>query len=554
MIPGGSTAIGTSAVSVAIDGRTMEAAEGQSLFECAEAMGVRIPTSCLKLGKCRECLVEVEAGMELLTPPAAQEGHLDGNFRLSCRARLLAGDGMVRCHTLRRGALRIETETAGLAAGRALDPAVRRDGRTVLWNGTPIAECDASAPLHGIAIDVGTTTVALRLYDLESGALQATQSFENPQRFGGSDIMARIRYDGEHRGRLLRRTLLAYLGHAIENLPVPSDTIFELVIVGNPTMRDLLFGLDVQPIGQMPYRSVTEAQLLNGTVLTTSLTMLARKLRLPVHWEARVYGLPLIGSHVGADAAACVLATGLAESDDVTAIMDIGTNTEVVFGNRHKILAASCPAGPAFEGGGISCGMPALEGAIERVRLNEDGVAEIRVIGAGAPVGVCGSGLVDLIAELRRTGRLNEQGRFADDTHAFVLDASRRLQLTESDINELAQAKGANVAGLRIVADAWGLPLADVSRIDLAGGFSRHLDIAGAQRIGLLPDVAPGRLRQVGNAALEGASIALLSASRRATLEGLVRQVEHVRLETDPKFFDVFVDGCQFVPFGGAGT
>ncbi|MFN8574973.1 MAG: ASKHA domain-containing protein [Gemmatimonadaceae bacterium] len=547
----GPSAAALPTVPVTIDGRTVVAQEGQSLFECAEAMDVRIPTSCLKLGKCRECLVEVEEGMERLTPPSPQEGHLDGNFRLSCRARLVAGPGIVRCHTLRRGALRIETETRGLDGGRRLDPAVQRDGRRVLWQGTPIAEVDPDVPLHGIAIDVGTTTVALRLYDLETGVLRATQSFENPQRFGGSDIMARIRYDGEHRGRLLRRTLLAYLGHAIERLPAASETIFEIVVVGNSTMRDLFFGLDVQPIGQMPYRSVTEAQVLEGAAASTSLTAMARKLRLPVHWEARVYGLPLIGSHVGADAAACVLATGLAESDEVTAIMDIGTNTEVVFGNRHKILAASCPAGPAFEGGGISCGMPALDGAIERVHVRDDGSVEIRVIGDVAPVGICGSGLVDLIAELRRTGRLNEQGRFTDDSHAFVLDETRRLQLTEPDINELAQAKGANVAGLRIVADAWGIPLTEVARIDLAGGFSRHLAVEGAQRIGLLPDVSRDRLRQVGNAALEGASIALLSASRRAQLEELVRRIQHVRLETDPNFFDVFVDGCQFVPFGG---
>lgn len=540
------------AVAVTIDGRTVAGAEGDSLFECAEAAGVRVPTSCVKLGKCRECLVEVEEGGELLSEPSPQEGHLEGRFRLSCRARLVVATGVVRCHTLRRGALRIETETSGLTKHVALDPAVRRRGDVVLLDGRPVAH--GSGALHGIAVDVGTTTVALRLYDLESGALVATQSFENPQRFGGSDIMARIRYDGEHKGRLLRRTLLAYLGHAIESFPVPAETIFEIVVAGNSTMRDLFFGLDVQPIGQMPYRSVTEAALLAGESATTSLTAMARRLRLPVHHEARVYGLPLIGSHVGADAAACVLATGLAESEDVTAIMDIGTNTEVVLGNRHRILAASCPAGPAFEGGGISCGMPALDGAVERVRIAADGTVALRVIGDQPATGICGSGLVDLASELRRTGRMNEQGRLTDDSHEFVVDASRRLSLTESDVNELAQAKGANVAGLRIVAETYGIPLAEVTRIDLAGGFSRHLDLDAARRIGLLPSLPAGTLRQVGNAALEGASVALLSVSRRAALEQIVRRIEHVRLETHPAFFDIFVDGCQFVPFGDRGV
>lgn len=535
---------------VTIDGVTVAAAAGASLFECAESAGVRVPTSCVKQGKCRECLVEIETGADLLTPLAPQEEHLDGRFRLSCRARLVGETGVVRCHTLRRGALRIETETTGLSADQPLDPAVRREGRRVLIDGIAVAESDGA--VHGIAADIGTTTVALRLYDLESGRLVATHSFENPQRFGGSDVMARIRYDGEHRGRLLQRTLLGYLTHAIEALPADPHSIFEIVVAGNSTMRDLLFGLDVEPIGQMPYHSVTETAFREGRAATTSLVATPKSLRLPIHPSGRIYGLPLVGSHVGADAAAAILATGLAESDQVTAMMDIGTNTEVVLGNRHRILAASCPAGPAFEGGGIACGMPALEGAIERVRLDDDGRVSFTVVGGGAPAGICGSGLVDLVSELRRTGRLNAQGRFTDDGDRFVLDAERRIALSESDINELAQAKGANVAGLTLVAKAWGVGLAELERVDLAGGFSRHLDLAAARRIGLLPAVPDRQLRQVGNAALEGAAIALRSAGRRAALEALVPRIEHVRLETDPAFFDVFVDGCQFVPFGMA--
>ncbi|MDX2057408.1 MAG: ASKHA domain-containing protein [Gemmatimonadales bacterium] len=537
-----------SAFLVTIDGRTTTAVEGTSLFECAEALDVRVPTSCVKQGKCRECLVEVDEGAELLSDPAPQEAHLEGRFRLSCRARLAGSGGSVRCHTLRRGALRIETETRGLVRGGVLDPAVGRADGWVTLDGRPIVEGDG--PIHGVAVDVGTTTVALRLYDLDTGALVATQSFENPQRFGGSDIMARIRYDGDHAGRLLQRTLLGYLGHALEGLPVDPATIYEIVVVGNPTMRDLLFGLDVGPIGQLPYRSVTEAAVLEGRAATTAIATTGARLRLPVHPAARVYGLPLIGSHVGADAAACVVATGLAESDEVTAIMDIGTNTEIVLGNRHRIMAASCPAGPAFEGGGISCGMPALDGAVERVRLGSDGAVGFEVVGGGAPVGICGSGLVDLVSELRRTDRINEQGRFGDDEESFRFGPDGALALSEADLNELAQAKGANVAGLRIVAACWGIPVADIARIDLAGGFSRHLDLDAARRIGLLPSLPTERLRQVGNAALEGAALTLLSVRRRRELESLVRRIEHVRLEADPGFFDAFVDGCQFVPFG----
>ena len=535
--------------SVVINGVVCPATQGMSLFECAEAAGVQVPTSCFKQGKCRECLVEVEEGAALLTGMVPQESHLGGRFRLSCRARISSDSGSIRCHTLRRGTMRIETETTNLpAASRLLEPAVRRAGDQVLLDGGPVAAYTGA--IHGLAIDVGTTTVALRLHDLQTGGLVATQSFENPQRFGGSEIMARIRYDGEHAGRLLQRTLLGYLGHAIQAMPCDSQSIFELVVAGNTTMRDLFFGLDVAPIGIMPYRSTTEVEFREGRAQGTALCARASRLRLPVHPEARVYGLPLIGSHVGADAAACLLATGLADGDEVVALMDIGTNTEILVGNRERILAASSPAGPAFEGGGVTCGMPALDGAIERVRVRPDGGVEVEVIGAGEPAGICGSGLVDLLGELSRTGRMNQQGRLADGEDRFILDAQRSLFLSEADINELAQAKGANVAGLRIVLDRWGTTADRIARLYLAGGFARHLDLDAARRIGLLPDLPLERIDRIGNAALEGAAIALLSVPARRRLEEIVQRVEHVRLESHPGFFDVFVDGCQFAPFG----
>jgi uncharacterized 2Fe-2S/4Fe-4S cluster protein (DUF4445 family) len=537
-------------VQLIINGRTAVPVPSQTLFDCAESVGIRVPTSCVKKGKCRECLVEIEAGAELLSPPAPQESHLKGAFRLACRTTLLDGaSGAVRCHTLRRGSFRIETESRGLTTTAPLDPAVTRAGGTILLDGAPLV--DASGPIHGLAVDVGTTTVAVRLYDLESGRLVATQSFENPQRFGGSDIMARIRYDGEQTDRLLQRTLLGYLSRAIEALPADPTSIYEMVVVGNPTMRDLFFGLDVQPIGQLPYRSVAEADYRAGRAATTSLAKTGRELRLPIHRQARVYGLPLIGSHVGADAAAVLLAVGLYDRDEVGVVMDIGTNTEVIVGNRGRLMAASCPAGPAFEGGGVTCGMPALDGAIERVRIGPQGLVETATIAGVEAVGICGSGLVDLLSELVRTGRMNGQGRLEEEGR-FVVEGDHDITLGEADINELAQAKGANAAGMRILLDVYGVPLDQIDRIYLAGGFSAHLDLEAARRIGLVPDLPDDRFVKVGNAALEGAAMALLSRERRAAIEGCVKRVEHVRLEAHPRFFEMFVEGCQFEPFGGA--
>jgi uncharacterized 2Fe-2S/4Fe-4S cluster protein (DUF4445 family) len=534
---------------VTINGQTLTAAPGDSLFDCAQNVGVLVPTSCVRQGKCRECLVEVVAGAELLCEPTAPESHLAAPFRLSCQARLEGQPGEVECHTMRRGRLRIERhapQLAGLRDRLTLDPAVTRDGSWVLLDGRPLVE--APGPIHGLALDLGTTTVVMRLFDLATGELLADAAFENPQRFGGSDVMSRIHYDGTHPGRLLRRTLLGYLKHEIEALPVDPQTIYECVLTGNSTMRDLCFGLDVSTIGLAPYQSQTELDMALGRRSTTALEAAAKSMQLPIHPQARVVGLPIISGHLGADAAACMLAINLAEEDRLVALMDIGTNTELIVGDRRRILAASCPAGPAFEGGGIACGMPALAGAVESVRLEDDGTFHLGVVDDAMPTGLCGSGLVELTSELLRTGRIDHFGRLTDEPDPVRVDPAGRVTFSESDLNELAQAKGANVAGLQVVMSQAQRDFEDVEVFYLAGGFGGRLNVEAARRIGLIPDLPAERFRSVGNAAIEGASIALLSRSRRSTLETLVRRVEHCRLETHPQFFDYFVDGCQFKP------
>jgi uncharacterized 2Fe-2S/4Fe-4S cluster protein (DUF4445 family) len=532
-------------VAVTINGETAQAADGTPLFDCAEGLGIQVPTSCRKQGKCKECIVEITEGMQGLSEPTEPERHLKGNFRLACQARVSGESGTIRCHTMRRANMRIERHAFGLPLGRkaALEPAVTRDGERILLEGEEIDRSPGA--IHGIAMDLGTTTIVLRLFDLETGEQIADTSLENPQRFGGSDVMSRISFDGEHRG-LLMRTLAGYLTRAIAKLPVDPRTIYEMVVVGNSTMRDLFFGQNVYSIGQNPYRSITEIEMAEGKRTTTSLTSTGRRCLLPIHPRARVYGVPIISGHVGADAAACMLAVELAHEDRLIAVMDIGTNTELILGNRRRILAASCPAGPAFEGGAIACGMPALDGAIEDVTLRGDGTFRLGVIGGVAPQGICGSGLVDLLSELLRTGRMNSMGRFEDAGHRITVDAAHDIFFLESDVNELAQAKGANVAGLQVVCSAYGIDFDEIDVFYLAGGFGRHLKVDASRRIGLIPDLPDSRIVQVGNAAIEGACIALLSLSRRRELEELVTRVEHCRLETHPSFFDYFVEGCQF--------
>lgn len=540
------------AVIVTIDGLRVETEAGASLFGAAERAGVRVPTSCRTQGRCKECIVEVTGGADGLSLPTWHERHLKSPFRLSCQAIVTSDTGRVSCQTMRRGQMRIERHALGLpTSGQRFDvaPAVSRNGDRVLLDGEEIDR--RPGPIHGLAVDLGTTTVVVRLIDLERGDLVADASFENPQRFGGSEVMSRIHYDTEHAGKLLMRTVARYLRHAIEDFPIDPTTIYEVVIVGNSTMRDLFFRKSVYSIGQSPYRSVTETERDAGQRTSTSLVETGRRSLLPVHPRARVYGAPIISGHVGADAAACMLAVDLAHEERLVAIMDIGTNTELIVGNRHRILAASCPAGPAFEGGAITRGMPALDGAIEAVRTDGTGRFTTRVIGGGAPTGICGSGLVDLLGELLRAGRMNVMGRFEDEGR-ITIDADADVFLLESDVNELAQAKGANVAGLHVVFSEYGIAFEDVEVFYLAGGFGRHLDIDAARRIGLVPNLPDSRIVRVGNAAIEGATMALLSRAKRQGLEDLVGRVEHCRLETHPRFFDFFVEGCQFKPVESA--
>ncbi len=527
-----------------------------SMFELAEKMQVQVPTSCKKNGKCRECLIEVTEGMDLLTPRTTEESHLRDEFRLSCCARIspdtwsAEGQTRIRCHTLKRQEMRINQEGQDLPLSFRdvpLAPAVTRRSNQIFLEGRAIAETTAPDPgLYGVALDIGTTTVVARLIDLQNGEPVAARAFENPQRFAGSNVMSRIQFDADNKGRLLQRTLLGYLTRAIESFPVDPLEIYEIVVVANPTMRDLFFGLNVETIGEKPFKSITELQHEEGQRDSTTIETTAKKLRLPVHPEARITSLPLLGCHVGADTAACILTSDIKNRARPFMLMDIGTNTEIICGTADRLIVASCAAGPAFEGGSISCGMPGLTGAIDRVAFKEGEPPLITVIGDTEAEGICGSGLVDLLHGLRASGQMDANGRLSDGRDRVDLVTDPPVYLSESDISELAQAKGANQAGAKILLKRLGLDTDDLDRLYLAGGFARHLDIVAAREIGMIPDMETSRVRQIGNAALEGASIALVSTPHRALIADVAAAAEHISLEDDPDFFDLYVDGCTF--------
>lgn len=527
-----------------LDGKSIPLSpDGRNLLEIAEAEGLRLPASCGGYGSCHECILRILEGADGLTPPTAEEAFLREGYRLACQCAIAGPDSEVTALSFRRAKPQIVIE--GLHREVALDPMVSlRDGQVYYGD-------DRIAPVHdgvyGIAADIGTTTVVVNLIDLETGRLVARASFENPQVFGGRDVTNRIRYDGEDPGHELHRVLMGYLNNAVAEFPVDRESIYELVLAGNATMRDLALGLDVQTLGVRPFKSRMQQDYEAGQRASTSVTVEAASLGLTLHPRARVYAMPLIGCHVGADTAACLLTAGLHRRDEIGMLIDIGTNTEIVLGNRQRLIAASCPAGPAFEGGAVSSGMPGLEGAIETIHLR-NGEVVYHVIGNSAPLGICGSGLIDLLAELLRTGRMTETGRYTGEAAGkpFPVAPDHGIVLRESDISLLAQAKAANYAGQRILLEEMGLGVQDVERFHLAGGFARYINAGNAIAIGMLPNVPLDRIVKLGNAAIEGATEALLSRDARREIEAIVQQIEHVELEAHPAFFETFVDGCLF--------
>jgi uncharacterized 2Fe-2S/4Fe-4S cluster protein (DUF4445 family) len=521
---------------------------GRTLFDDADDLSMAMPASCQRSGRCHECVVEVVAGHAGLSAPTDAESFLRPPFRLACQAAVASVAEPIEFRPLRRR-LRIVMGGDSPSAGPlTIDSLVARSDGVVTYDGQPL-DVDRGRIL-GLAIDVGTTTVVIEMIDVETGSVVAAMALGNPQSFGGSDVMNRISYDGTHPGEL-RRALIRAINHELRtvchDLGVDRRSIAEAMVVGNATMRDLVFGIGVEPIGQRPYKSSVELAMLDGGVTTTAITERAHRVGLWMHPQGRVVSPPLIASHVGADVAADLVELGATSLRGSWMLIDIGTNTEVVVSDGERILAASCPAGPAFEGGLVRFGMPGAEGAIERAELHGDHW-RLETIGKVEPEGICGSGLIDLLAELRRHGRMTPKGVFADRAMEVMIEPDRGITLSREDASNLAQAKAANGCGQAILLRRLELAPQALDHVFLAGGFATHVDVRNAIEIGFLAEVRPERVHQVGNTSVRGARRLLLSRQLRIDLEALVRRIEHVELEMTPDFFELFVEACQFKP------
>lgn len=579
---------------------------GTTLFNAAHWIGLPIESTCGGRGTCGKCKVRVVRGDTEITPADRRhlsEAELGEGWRLACqaeahddaecfvpelmRAPKAATMGLRRLVVLEPNVHRVplrlpepsledprsdverlrdalDAEGYGLQVDlpllRRLPAALRRakDEVAVVLCGEHVVSLEPGQgpdERFGAAVDVGTTTVVGTLVDLRTGTAVAVDSTLNRQAPFGADVISRIGHSmgGPDELADLRSKALGTVNGILDNLcaeaGVPPDRVFEMVVVGNATMLHLLLGVDPHSISVSPFVAAFREPL----------DLPAADVGVHIHPEGRVQTLPSIGAYVGADIVAGLLATGLARDERVRLFVDVGTNGEIAVGSSERTVTTSAPAGPAFEGSQIRCGMRASEGAIEGVALG--GGVDLQVIGGGRPVGICGSGLIDAAAQLRLAGLLDPSGRLRartevpdhpladrlvekDGVRAFRL--AEGVTLTQRDIRELQSAKASIATGIAALMDVLGIGPADLDEVLLAGSFGTYINPESARIIGLVPPVPGERIVAVGNAAGEGAKMALLSFREREVAFELPSRVEYVELSARPDLNESFVAAIAF--------
>jgi uncharacterized 2Fe-2S/4Fe-4S cluster protein (DUF4445 family) len=587
--------------------RRVRVPHGVTMFDAASWNGIAIDSTCGGHGTCKKCKVKVADGVAPPTPldvRAFTPEELRGGWRLACRA-LATADATVEVPPL---VTRPKAATVGVGRQVILRPAVQKrylelaeptlaDQATDLerllaaiddlelrvdlpvlktlgrilraadYKVTAVEPGDTSARRFGIAYDLGTTTVVATLLDLSTGTPVAVDSVLNAQQPFGADVITRISatmLDPDALGRLTalaQQTLSELAATVCEQGEVDPAEVYEVAMAGNATMTHLALGIDPEPLGVAPF------------IMSTRLypEVLAADLGIGVHPRARAVVFPAFGAYVGGDITAGLLASGMDRDSRTRLFVDIGTNCEIVLGNDDWLLATAAPAGPAFEGAAIRCGMRASDGAIEVVTMTPDAL-ELKVIGDAKPAGLCGSGLVDAVTGLVRVGLLDHSGRLVPEDEAtalapglagrltrigdervFVLhwlgepgDAAHSVYLSQRDIRELQFAKAAIATGWQILLEEAGLAAGDIQQVLLAGSFGSYLSPANAIRLGLVPKLAVLRVVSAGNVAGEGAKMALLSLRERAAGLALLEEVRYVELSDRADFNDRFVDQLAF--------
>ncbi|MBI2924825.1 MAG: DUF4445 domain-containing protein [Verrucomicrobia bacterium] len=498
--------------------RTLTLERGTPLQDVLFAQGVEFP--CGGRGRCKGCRVKV---LEGALPVSAEDQRLlsaeqiTEGWRLACRAR-------AECD------LKIELAQweAAILADDTVFEFTPRDGL-------------------GVAVDLGTTTVVAQLLDLRSGHVLAVRMGLNAQARHGADIMSRVDFSAHGGGQATLQNLIReQIGGLLEELLAAAQSGVEVknvVLVGNTVMHHLFSGVSVEPLSHSPFEPVEDGLKVFGVEeVGWRFAERGESDRRLSATATKVKFLPGLGSFVGSDILAGVLATKLHESDELVGLVDLGTNGEIVIGNRERMLCASTAAGPAFEGARISMGMRAATGAISEVHL-EDGQLRCHVLGNGPARGICGSGLVDAIAAGLELGWIQSSGKL---TSGKPIELVSPVVVTQADVRELQLAKGAIAAGIRILTQQWGARVEDISRLYLAGAFGNYISRASARRIGLL-HFPPEKIVPAGNTALLGAKLALFSLQEHdGAYAELRRRIHHVSLNEDPQFHDIYVEEMGF--------
>jgi uncharacterized 2Fe-2S/4Fe-4S cluster protein (DUF4445 family) len=587
--------------------RTTRVPPGTTLFSAAHWIGLPIDSTCGGRGTCGKCKVRVlEGGSEVTTADhrLLRKDEVENGWRLSCQARIY--EDMI-CEVPQL--LRVpKAATMGLSRLVIIDPNVRkvyleltepdlhdqrsdvtrlRDALTAeghdMSASVPVLRTlpktlreagfkvtavlagehlvavepgDTTEECFGVAFDVGTTTLVGTLMNLRTGMAAAVSSTLNGQAPYGADVISRISHamNGADSIDELKAAVVQTMNGILDDLyreaGVSPDRTYEAVVVGNVTMLHLLLGIDPTPISMMPFTPT----------FMDAMSVPASEVGLRIHPAGYIQTLPALGAYVGADIVSGVLATNIAREDKIRVFVDVGTNGEIVIGSSQRTLATAAPAGPAFEGSQIKCGMRATDGAIEGVQLGEG--VELQVIGGDvAPLGLCGSGLVDAVAQLLNVGLLDHSGRMrsaadvpnhplagrlieVEGVRAFLL--AEGVYLSQRDVRELQFAKGSIATGIKILMNILGVAASDLDEVYLGGSFGSYLNPESAKIIGLVPDVDVDKIIAVGNSAGEGAKIALLSYRERQVAFELPSRIEYVELSGRTDFNDAFVEVLRF--------
>jgi len=534
-------------------GKKQYAETGETLSAVADRASVTINNDCAGQGTCGKCKVKIISGNA--GSPDATELELLSNEELSSGVRLA-------CRVTVQDDLTVEVMSAVGNMGRKKDMARLPESfvpdRKSRMPGEPES-------YYGLAFDIGTTTVVGMLWDLRNAEPIGAVARTNPQSDYGADVISRIMYCGKADGNLKRMQekitgcLNAIINEFSDNYGIDPQTIREIVAVGNTTMSHLLLAIDPTSLALAPF----------SPGFTGPVSLKAKELGLEINEEATVNVLPNIAGHVGSDIVAVLLSSGLEEMSGANLAIDIGTNGEILLACSGNVLTCSTAAGPAFEGASIQQGMRAATGAIEGVRIR-DGELNISVIGDTKPVGICGSGLIDCVAELLKAGLVTKKGKLLTQAEAkaaglpdslsgrlengefgnsFILysnDNGSKILITQKDIREVQLAKGAILAGIRIMMHELQLTDKDIDRVFLAGAFGNYIRVESALAIGLLPDVNSDRVFSIGNAAGAGACMALLSKETLEIANRLAKEVNHIELAEHPDFQTVYLQAMYF--------